>query len=80
MTIEIRLSFMIMNFKGDFFLLKHISIISKIKKMSYREMNKQNMMFTKTFFTRMPFIKGRNFMIITTIIIVSMKKLRIRIL
>ena len=68
-----------MNFNGDF-LLKYINIISKIKKTSYREMNKQNIMFTKTFFTRMSFIKERNFMIITTIIIVSIKKLRIRIL
>ena len=36
MIIKIRLNFMIMNFKGDPFLLKHISIISKIKKMNYR--------------------------------------------
>ena len=68
-----------MNFNGDL-LLKHISIMSKIKKTSYREMSKQNIMFIKTFFTRMPFIKKRNFIIIITIIIVLMKKLRIRIL
>ena len=36
MTIEIRLSLIIMNFKGDPFLLEHINMISKIKKMSYR--------------------------------------------
>ena len=36
MTIKIRLNLIIMNFKGDLFLLEHINIISKIKKMSYR--------------------------------------------
>ena len=80
MATEIRLNLTIMNFKNDFFLLKHISIMSKIKKMSYREMSKQNMMFTKTLFMRMSFIKERNFMIIITIIIVLIKKLKIRIL
>ena len=79
-TIKIRLNLTIMNFKDDPFLLKHISIMSKIKKMNYREMSKQNIMFTKTLFTRIPFIKRRNFTIITTIIIVPIKKLRIRIL
>ena len=78
MTIEIRLNLMIMNFKGDL-LLKHINMMSKIKKTSYREISKQNMMFTKTFSTRMSFIKKRNFIIKTTITIVSMKKLKIRI-
>ena len=38
-TIKIRLNLTIMNFKGDL-LLKHINIISKIKKTSYREMSK----------------------------------------
>ena len=79
-TTKIRLNLTIMNFKGDSFLLKHINIMSKIKKTSYREINKQNIIFTKTLFTRMPFIKKRNFIIITTITIVSMKKLKIRIL
>ena len=78
--IEIRLNLTIMNFKDDPFLLKHINIMSKVKKTSYRKMSKQNMIFTKTLFTRMPFIKERNFIITTTTIIVSMKKLRIRIL
>ena len=68
-----------MNFNGDF-LLKHINMMLKIKKIIYREMSKQNIMFTKTLFTRIFFIKKRNFIIITTIIIVSMKKLKIRIL
>ena len=80
MITEIRLNLTIMDFKGDPFLLKHISIMLKIKKTSYREMSKQNIMFIKTFFTRIPFIKKRNFMIIMTITIVSMKKLKIRIL
>ena len=35
MIIKIRLDFTAMNFKGDF-LLKHISIMSKVKKTSYR--------------------------------------------
>ena len=39
MTIKIRLNLTIMNFKGDL-LLKHINIISKIKKTSYRKMSK----------------------------------------
>ena len=74
MTIEIRLNLTIMNFKGDL-LLKHINMISKIKKTSYQEMSKSNIMFTKTLSTRMPFIKGRNFIII----IVSTKNLSLRI-
>ena len=36
MITKIRLDLMIMDFKGDFFLLKHINIISKIKKTNYR--------------------------------------------
>ena len=35
MITEIRLNLTIMDFKGDSFLLKHISIMSKIKKTSY---------------------------------------------
>ena len=35
-TTKIRLNFTIMNFKDDPFLLKHISIMSKIKKTNYR--------------------------------------------
>ena len=70
-----------MNFNGDF-LLEHIKIESKIKKTSYREINKQNIIFIKTLFTKMLFIKERNFIIIIMliIIVVSTKKLRIRIL
>ena len=72
MTIEIRLNLIIMNFNGDL-LLKHINMMLKIKKTIYRWMSKSNMMFTKMLFTRMPFIKKRNFIII----IVSIKKFRI---
>ena len=74
-TIKIRLNLTIMNFNDDL-LLEHINMISKIKKTSYREMSKQNIMFTKTLFTRMSFNKRRNFIIT----IMSTKKLRIRIL
>ena len=79
MITKIHLNLTIMNFNGDF-LLKHINMMLKIKKTIYREINKQNIIFTKTLFTRMSFIKKRNFIIITIITIVSMKKLRIRIL
>ena len=74
MIIKIRLNLIIMNFNGDL-LLKHINIMSKIKKTSYQEMSKSNIMFTKTFFTKIPFIKRRNFIII----IVSTKKLSFKI-
>ena len=36
MITKIRLNLTIMNFKGDSFLLKHINMISKIKKTNYR--------------------------------------------
>ena len=77
MIIKIRLNFTIMNFKGDL-LLKYINMISKIKK---TEMSKSNIMFIKTFSTKMSFNKKRNFIIIivSIITIVSTKKLRIRI-
>ena len=77
---EIRLNLIIMNFNDDL-LLKYINIMSKIKKTSYREMSKSNIMFIKTLFTRMSFIKKRNFIItiVSMIIIVSTKKLKIRI-
>ena len=80
MTTKIRLSLTTMNFNGDL-LLKHINIILKIKKTSYREMSKSNIIFIKTLFTRMSFNKKRNFIIIIVliIIIVPAKKLRIRI-
>ena len=80
MITEIRLSFTIMNFNDDF-LLKHINIMSKIKKTIYLWMSKSNIMFTKTFFTRMPFIKIWNFIIIIELIIIIMstKKLKMRI-
>ena len=74
MITEIRLGLTIMNFNGDL-LLEHINMMSKIKKTSYQEMSKPNIMFTKTLFTRIPFIKRRNFIII----IVSTKKLSFRI-
>ena len=56
MIINIRLGLTIMNFNDDL-LLKHINIMSKIKKTSYQKINKSNIMFIKTLFTRMPFIK-----------------------
>ena len=74
MITEIRLNLTVMNFNDDF-LLKHISIMSKIKKTSYQEMSKSNIMFIKTLSTRMFFIKKRNFIII----IVPTKKLSFRI-
>ena len=79
--IEIRLNFTTMNFNDDL-LLKYINIMSKVKKTSYREINKPNIMFIKMFSTRMSFDKKRNFVIIIvlTITIVSTKKLEIRIL
>ena len=81
MITKIRLNLTIMDFNGDPLLLKHINIMSEIKKTSYQEMSKSNMMFTKTLFTRMPFIKKRNFIItiVSTIIIVSTKNLNLRI-
>ena len=77
---EIRLNLTIINFNDDF-LLKYVNIISKIKKTSYREINKSNIMFIKTLFTEMSFNKKRNFIIIfvLTITIVSTKKFKIRI-
>ena len=81
MITKIRLNLTIMDFNGDPLLLKHINMMSKVKKTSYQEMSKSNMMFTKTLFTRMPFIKKRNFIItiVSTIIIVSTKNLNLRI-
>ena len=80
MITEIRLSLTILSFNDDL-LLKHINIILKVKKTSYQKINKSNIMFIKTSFTRMSFNKKRNFIIIiiSTIIIVSTKKLKIRI-
>ena len=74
MTTKIRLGLTIMNFNDDL-LLKHINIISKIKKTNYQKMSKSNIMFIKTLFTKIPFNKKRNFMIT----IMSTKKFKIRI-
>ena len=80
-TTKIRLNLTIMNSNGDPLLLKHINIMSKVKKTSYQKMSKSNIIFTKTLFTKMPFIKKRNFIttIVSTITIVSTKNLNLRI-